>query len=195
MSRSRNLTVSRFDYRILWRTEYDGVLIPITLSDNRKMVNDRIPSFPGLSAKVEYGLLALIELATVYTQKTPLTIHEITTRQPIPDRYLEHIFTLLRRSGLLQSQRGAKGGYVLAKEPWRITVSEVITLIDGESISHYHSSNANEGKRVISIERDILRGIWQQAHAASQEVFSRYTLQDLCQQRDARQQKPLMYYI
>ncbi|MDX2098369.1 MAG: Rrf2 family transcriptional regulator [Leptolyngbyaceae cyanobacterium bins.59] len=75
----------------------------------------------------------------LYSKKT-LTIHEITTRQPIPDRYLEHIFTLLGRSGLLQSQRGAKGGYVLAREPWRIKVSEVIALIDGESSPSLHPS-------------------------------------------------------
>lgn len=149
-----------------------------------------------LSAKVEYAILALIELAGVWNQKKPITVSEIATRQPIPDRYLEHIFTMLRRGGLVQSQRGAKGGYILIREPWKVTVSDVINLVDGEA--HNGASNRQKGKETvasISCEREIVRDIWQEAALASQEVLSRYTIQDLCEQRDRQKQKHPMYYI
>jgi Rrf2 family protein len=115
-------------------------------------------------------------------------INEITARQPIPDRYLEHIFALLRRGGLIQSQRGAKGGYVLAREPWQITMLEVIMLMDGDR------KERDCGDK-LSMERELVREVWQQASSASQKILSQYTLQELCQRCDVRKQKQPMYYI
>jgi len=59
---------------------------------------------------------------------------------------LEHIFTILRRGGLVQSQRGAKGGYVLTREPWKITVLDVVMLIEGDRtfvhpLHYYHNTD------------------------------------------------------
>jgi Rrf2 family protein len=84
--------------------------------------NGRHYAFLELSSRVEYALLALLELASYPGNPTPLTISQITTKQPIPDRYLEQILTGLRRDGIVQSQRGAKGGYVLARKPWQVSV-------------------------------------------------------------------------
>lgn len=161
------------------------------------MLDERSFIFRDLSAKVEYALLALIELASVWSQGSPLTVNEISTRQPIPDRYLEHIFTMLRRGGLVSSQRGAKGGYVLTREPWKITVSEVITLVDGEAqnSANRRSQKGEENLSTASVEREIVQEIWQKADFALQEVLSSYTIQDLCDKRDTRQQKHPMYYI
>ncbi len=161
------------------------------------MLNEYPFVFRDLSAKVEYALLALIELASVWNQNSPLTVNEISTRQPIPDRYLEHIFTMLRRGGLVKSQRGARGGYVLTREPWQIKVSEVITLVDGDTQSSTNRRNlkVEENLNTASIERDVVQEIWQKANFALQEVLSSYTIQDLCDRRDAQQQKHPMYYI
>lgn len=150
--------------------------------------NSRSSPFLDLSAKVEYALLALMELANDWHRKTPLTINEITARQPIPDRYLEHIFTILRRGGLVQSQRGAKGGYVLTREPWKITVLDVVMLIEGD-----RKERDDNGFR--SVERDLVREIWQEASTASQTTLGQYTLQDLNQKREAEIQTNPMYYI
>lgn len=140
-----------------------------------------------LSAKVEYALMALMELTGHPDPKNPLTINEISVRHPIPGRYLEQIFTLLRRGGIVQSQRGARGGYLLAKEPWKITVLEVINLIEG--------GKKKPLKQVLSVEQDLIYEIWQQAGAEFQAALSQYTLQDLCQRRDLRKQNNPMYYI
>ena len=141
-----------------------------------------------LSSKVEYALLALMELASHPAKKAPLTISEIVTKQPIPERYLEQVLTNLRRSGLVQSHRGSRGGYVLTREPWQITLLEVVVALEGDR---------KEKQRLESItpERDVVYKIWQQVNLASEGVLRSYTLQDLCQQRDDRKQKNPMYYI
>ena len=141
-----------------------------------------------LSSKVKYALLALMELASTPDKKLPLTMGEITDKQPIPERYLEQILTTLRRSGLIQSQRGAKGGYVLVREPWQITVLEVVTLVDGER-------KEKESSEPPTSESNLIIEVWQEADTAAKAVLSRYTIQDLCQERDARKQKNPMYYI
>ena len=142
----------------------------------------------GLSSRVRYALLALLELASHPASASPLTIGEITARQVIPDRYLEQILTSLRRGGIVQSQRGSRGGYALAREAWQITLLEIVTLVEGDR-------KESESRETATLERDIVMEIWQQASGQAQTVLSRYTLQDLAQKRDARKQKNPMYYI
>jgi Rrf2 family protein len=142
-----------------------------------------------LSSKVEYALLALMELAG-NERGIPLKISEIATIQTIPDRYLEQILNSLRRSGIIQSLRGAKGGYILAREPWQITLSEIIVSVEGDS-----NPKENKRARLSTLEKDVVFEIWQQVSQEAQAVFERYTLQDLCQRRDTYRQTNVMYYI
>jgi Rrf2 family protein len=154
----------------------------MSLNDDGKYV------FLELSAKVEYALLALIELASQADTKHPLTINEITARHSIPERYLEQIFTLLRRGGLIHSQRGARGGYMLVKEPWQVSVLDVISLIEGNRKERGFASKT-------SVEQELVHEIWHQANATFQATLSEYSLHDLCQHRDSRKQVSHMYYI
>jgi Rrf2 family protein len=141
-----------------------------------------------LSAKVEYALLALLELASHHDKKVPLTMSEIVAKQPIPERYLEQILTQVRRAGLVQSQRGSKGGFLLMREPWQITLLEIVTLVEGER-------KEKESSETPTIEKTLVVEIWEQANAAAIEVLRSYTLQDLCQERETRAQNNPMYYI
>jgi Rrf2 family protein len=141
-----------------------------------------------LSAKVEYALLALLELASHHDQKVPLTMNEIVAKQPIPERYLEQILTQLRRAGVVQSQRGSKGGFILVREPWQITLLEIVTLVEGER-------KEKENSETPTIEKTLVREVWEQANVASTEVLRSYTLQDLCQEKETRAQNNPMYYI
>ncbi|MFM6280191.1 MAG: RrF2 family transcriptional regulator, partial [Dolichospermum sp.] len=59
----------------------------------------------------------------------------IAAKQPIPERYLEQILAQLRRAGLVQSQRGSKGGFVLMNDPWQITVLEIVTWINAVNVT------------------------------------------------------------
>lgn len=143
-----------------------------------------------LSCKSEYALLALLELAAQYSGGEPQQIRQIAAEQKIPDRYLEQLLAALRRAGIVRSQRGARGGYLLAREPWKITLLEVMSCIEGTD-----SQPTEPGREAKSVEGVIVREIWQEASRAADAVLQKYTLQDLADKRSSRQQLDLMYYI
>jgi Rrf2 family protein len=142
-----------------------------------------------LSCKSEYALLALFALAVVYPSGRPLQIRQIAAQQHIPDRYLEQLLATLRRGGFVRSQRGAKGGYLLAREPRKISLLEVVCCLEGLE------SCPLSAKSAYTLEGKIIREAWQEAQHAAIAVLKRYTLQDLAERRDIRQQVSLMYYI
>jgi len=82
-----------------------------------------------ISRQSKYALRALIALARA--EGKSLLTAEIAVQQKIPKKFLEQILLVLKRSGLVQSRRGAKGGYALLKPADAITFAEVLRLIDG----------------------------------------------------------------
>lgn len=150
-----------------------------------------------MSTRVEYALIALLKMASCHAQKTPLKLSQITLEQAIPDRYLEQILMSLRHGGIVQSQRGARGGYALAREPRLITLLDVVASIEGNPGQDQVRKRKSTGHTatVLSLEKRLVDEIWQQAREASQLVLNRHTLQDLCQHlEDAKQVSP-MYHI
>lgn len=83
-----------------------------------------------LSKRSKYGLLALIDLAT-HNDKKPVRLKEIAERNNIPPNFLEQIFLTLRNAGIVHSQVGVGGGYLLGRPAETITVGEVIRILDG----------------------------------------------------------------
>ena len=83
-----------------------------------------------LSTKTRYGLRALVDLATRQGQG-PILIDTIARRQEVSRKYLDAIFGRLREAGLLRSQRGAKGGVMLARNAELITVADVLRALEG----------------------------------------------------------------
>jgi Rrf2 family transcriptional regulator, cysteine metabolism repressor len=140
-----------------------------------------------LSPKTEYALLALMELAKRFKDGEPLQTRQIAEQQQIPDRYLEQLMGILRQQGLVTSQRGAKGGYLLSREPWQISLLDVILAMEGKA----NPSNGHNR----SIESLVLNEIWQKAKQEAYQIFQDCTLQDLCDQRDAQAQSSITYYI
>lgn len=141
-----------------------------------------------LPPKVEYALVALLEIASQTDNKKPVTISEITTKHPIPERYLEQILATLRRGGLLKSMRGAKGGYVLAREPHAISLLQIVNLIEGEQ-------KTTDEAEPITLEMRIIRQQWEKVDFASQSLLDNHSLEELCRLRDLHLQQGAMYYI
>lgn len=83
-----------------------------------------------LSARGQYGVRALVELARHHCHG-PLPLHQIAQNQRISPSYLERILRILRQAGLVQSVRGAHGGYYLAQTPQEITVGQVVRALEG----------------------------------------------------------------
>ncbi len=134
--------------------------------------------------------MALLELTSYYNEGEPLQIRQIAAVQNIPDRYLEQLLATLRRGGLVHSQRGAKGGYVLGREPWKITLLDVINCLEG-----LESKASKSEITPKTVERSIVGEIWQEVHDRANDVLRGYTLQDLCEKRNYIQQLDIMYYI
>ena len=140
-----------------------------------------------LSCKSEYALLALLELALHHDQGEPIQIRQISAQQNIPDRYLEQLLAILRRAGLVRSQRGAKGGYLLVREPKKISLYEVVSCLEG-----LESQTQTPDQ---TIESTVVDELWNEARQSAHSVLQRYTLQDLCDRTRAKKQLDLMYYI
>jgi Rrf2 family protein len=83
------------------------------------------------SAKCEYGIKAMLDLSINATDGLPVQVRRIADRAEIPEGFLEQIMSDLRRAGLVESLRGAHGGYRLARDPERINLADVIEAIDG----------------------------------------------------------------
>ncbi len=83
-----------------------------------------------LSKRGEYGLKALIDLAANGSDDV-IHIRELAEREQIPAKFLEQILLALKNAGLLQSRRGAQGGYYLARPPEDITLGQIVRILDG----------------------------------------------------------------
>lgn len=141
-----------------------------------------------LSAKVQYGIVSLIELAAIHGQGGVLQVAEIAQRQNIPDRYLEQMLTSLRRARILRSIRGPKGGYQLARPPAEVAVHEVVTALEGEAPSRTSTERSTP-------EFDVLASLEDRLDSARVAILGGTTLQDLLDQRDQLVQAQVMYFI
>jgi Rrf2 family protein len=140
------------------------------------------------SAKTEYGLVALIEIAAKYGTGGVTQVAEIAARQTIPDRYLEQMLTSLRRGGILHSIRGPKGGYQLAKPPADISVAEVVSCLEGSA------QETSEGRRKTP-EFAVLHDLDQRLEVARQSLLQSTTLATLIEQRNRKTGDSTMYFI
>ncbi len=142
-----------------------------------------------LSCKTKYALLALLELAAYHQKQEPLQIRQIAEKQEISDRYLEQLLATLRRGGLVKSQRGAKGGYLLAREPWQITLLDVVDCLEGLEGSNLECPLIN------TAEKAVVEEIWQVIDENIKAQLQKHNLQTLSEQRNNKQRTDLMYYI
>jgi Rrf2 family protein len=129
-----------------------------------------------VTSKSRYAVVAMAELAR--SGDRPVPIAQVAERRGMPVQFLEQLFSTLRRDGLLQSQRGVKGGYTLARPPEDITVLEVVQALDGK----------------VGQEADEAGGIWGEGVNALREVFSSTTIADIAR-REAAEAGAGMYHI
>ncbi|MEM9213793.1 MAG: Rrf2 family transcriptional regulator [Cyanobacteria bacterium P01_F01_bin.150] len=146
-----------------------------------------------LNCKCKYALSALVELATMYASGDPLQSREIARRQNIPDRYLEQVLATLKRGGLVRSQRGVNGGYLLSGEPSNISVLDVVQCVDGGQ--HNYAVISNGDGENHTMESLVVYEVWGEAQKAMASTLSQYSLKDIVEKRDVRQHASTMYYI
>jgi Rrf2 family protein len=132
-----------------------------------------------VSAKVDYALRATVELAAAQRRRDqagPVKGERIATAQEIPLNFLENILLELRRSGIVASQRGAEGGYWLAKPAAEITIADVIRAVEGP-IATVRGSRPEDVAYTGSAT--ALREVWIELRASMRGVLETTTLADL----------------
>jgi Rrf2 family protein len=127
-----------------------------------------------ITTKSPYAIRALAELART-GGPGPVPIGELARRREVPVQFLEQLFAVLRRAGVLRSQRGVKGGYAFAREPGDVTVLEVVELLDGR----------------LGADAE---GIFAEAAAAARAVLAKTTISDVVE-RENQAAGATMYYI
>ena len=111
------------------------------------------------STKAEYGIRVMVALAQRAAETSPeedpvVPLAEIAERDGLPLAYLEHLVARLRRSGLIESRRGSRGGYMLARAPAQITMAEVVEALEGSIAPIECISQNPDGSIVCSRESD-----------------------------------------
>jgi Rrf2 family cysteine metabolism transcriptional repressor len=130
-----------------------------------------------ISAREQYGLRAMAELARRYGQG-PVSLAEVAEVQGISLAYLEQIVAALRRAGLLVSTRGAHGGYSLAQTPAEITTGDIIRALEG-SIMPVRCVTEEECSPCEWEETCATRSVWEKVRDRLVETLDSTTLKDL----------------
>jgi len=135
-----------------------------------------------LTVKLEYACRALVQLAKRYEGSGVSSIEELANVEKIPAKYLAQILSELRNGGLVESRRGKQGGYLLARAPDQISISDVISLIESEMFS--------ESARVSGDSGEAIAKAWAEIQERFEEIVRSITLAEL-----AARENQEMYYI
>src|SRR5919206_1130432 len=103
------------------------------------------------STKAEYGVRVLVSLAK-RGGETPVPLAEIAEEDALPLAYLEHLVARLRKAGLVESRRGARGGYLLARSAETITMAEVVEALEGSIAPIECITDSTDGSLVCARE-------------------------------------------
>ena len=148
-----------------------------------------------VSLKATYGIMASIDLA-IQNGNVPIQSKAIARRQAIPVRFLEQVLHAMKQAGLVESVRGAQGGYILAKVPSELSLAEIIEALDGPLTSPKQSNPLHRRLSGRTPFDSLLCDIWAQVRHAELGVLSAVTLKDLVDRhQQLEQERALMYHI
>ena len=128
-----------------------------------------------ISSQVKYGLRALIDLS-VNQDNNPISIKEISKRQNISERYLEQVFSKLKKAGFVRSVRGPYGGYLLNRKPSDIKISEILEVLEGIIITDQLPQKIESEEEIYKI---VAQEIWGKMENEIISLMKSITLNDL----------------
>ncbi len=147
------------------------------------------------SAKAEYGVKAILELAA-QPGREPIQVRNIAKNQGLPVRFLEQVMNALKKAGLVASVRGAQGGYLLNRSPKEISLGDVLKAIDGQMtemrcISERKQPNCEDAGNCV------VQDVWAEVKHSFINILNSITLQDICERKRKKEQrrKVLMFHI
>lgn len=131
-----------------------------------------------ISTRGEYGLRAMLVLAERY-QEGQVPLREIAEIEQISEQYLEQLFRDLRKDELVDSFRGARGGYVLSRPPAEISVNQVLTSLEGPVAPMQCVAEGDMEERCKHMGRCPTRTVWEKLKIAMNTVLDDTTLAEL----------------
>lgn len=132
-----------------------------------------------ISAKGRYGLAAMIYLAQNHEKSESITVIHISDKLGISKIYLEQVFSLLKRSGLVTSVKGSQGGYLLSRSPSKINMYEALSAVE---TTLFETTDKNLIQKAPENEAAMQKLIFDQVDGAMESVLERITLSDLAQE-------------
>lgn len=134
-----------------------------------------------LSTRSRYGTRLMQDLAQHYDEG-PVRIGEIAKRQDISVKYLEQLIIPLKRSNLIKSIRGVKGGHMLARPPGQITVGQIVKALEGaiELVDCIENPEECERSGIC-----LTRSIWEDASKAMYEKLNSITLSEMLETKES----------
>ncbi len=130
-----------------------------------------------LSTRGRYGLKAVFELAMHYGEG-PIPLKDVANSQNLSESYLEQLFLSLRKDKIIESVRGAQGGYMLSRPPVEITVGEILRCLEG-NMAPSACLDDEEGSVCSQEEECITKYVWSEIKKSIDEVIDSITLQDM----------------
>lgn len=147
-----------------------------------------------VSQRATYGIMAAVDLA-INAKEAPIQARAIARRQAIPIRFLEQVLNAMKKGGLVDSLRGAQGGYLLLKEPSALSVADIVEALDGP-VFHRAFQGQSAFERRLTKQELLLGNVWEQVEAAEREVLGGITIEQLAgRQRAIEEQHNPMYHI
>lgn len=177
-----------------------SILSFILILSNKYELNIQ-ENFIKISYKGDYALKALIDIG-IYEKKGVVSIRDISEREDIPLKFLEQIFIILKKDGLVKSKRGKEGGYRLAVSPEEITVGRILRYVEGslKPITCFKCKNHNEEKYEEYTNCDFasacaMQNLWQKVYLSISSILDNTTLQDLINETEKLRNEFQIYQI
>ena len=132
-----------------------------------------------LTTKGRYGLRAVIDLAK-YAKNEPVSLSDVAERQSISISYLEQLIAKLKKAGIVQSTRGAQGGYSLVKNPEEISVGEILRALEGSLSPVDCSAVDGEGETECSASNFcVTKYVWKRINDSINDTVNNIFLSEL----------------
>ena len=144
-----------------------------------------------ISTKGRYGLRAMLDLA-LHSGGNQVALLNIAQRQGISTNYLEQVFSLLRKAGLVKSVKGAQGGYTLAEKPSAIRVGRILRALEGD-LKVVDDEPGQDEPQADDLRRCIHRCVWERINASIDSVVDSITLEDLIDDMRSTNESPMFY--
>jgi Rrf2 family protein len=134
-----------------------------------------------LTTMSRFGTRAIFDIA-YHSLGMPVSVKDVSERQEIPSKYLEQIFHKLKKIGIVKGTRGPSGGYVLAQDPGKITVGDIIRAVQEQtSLVHCVDPEAEGYESCPREGQCVTRLLWKEAGRKAMDLFDSVTISDLCE--------------